>query len=252
MGTEILAYFDSSGKPNDPNCKFVTLAGYIGTPGAWHEFKDSWLKVLTRWNCPYFHMNEAFMGNGVFKGWTKEAVKQLYADLLNECFSPIGWEKYRDQFWGASCTINLVDYRKVKSEMSNLKTPEMICNNFLITMALKALPENKQKPYGKDGSVKLYFDKGESFMNPISKVWGAKTGSRLLSLVDVISCLEMREEIGIQAADHLAWSTHRVYSSGPEDILGIMVGYSRFLATPNFEQYYDYQSLVNSKVIIIS
>src|SRR4030042_6844117 len=140
VGVSIRAYYDGSGKSNNPETQFLTLAGYAGTPEAWIEFEQRWSKVLQSWDCDYLHMQEARQLKGKFEGWDNDTVDRLLADLFNECFSPIGWENYKNQFYGASCTVNLEDYRKAYSEIPTLKKPEVICVDFVVTIALMALP----------------------------------------------------------------------------------------------------------------
>jgi hypothetical protein len=136
MAVAIRAYFDSSGKTDDPEARFITLAGYVGPPAAWLQFEKNWSEVLKHHNCQYLHMNEAHRLKGEFsrsKGWTTSRVLSLLTELFNECLIPAGWTNFKGQFSGASCTINLEDFRKVCNEDAQLKkkTAESICVDYV-------------------------------------------------------------------------------------------------------------------------
>ncbi len=248
MAIAIQAYYDGSGKSEDPNVRFLTLAGYVGTPNAWQQFEERWHRVLQRWDCAYLHMNEARSLKGEFaarKGWTKDRVNVLLQDLFNECLSPIGWGEFKGEFYGASCTVNLEDYRRACADMP-LNEPEAICVDCVVTVALRALPENLEQPFGKEGSVEICFDKGEPFMHKVDKIWRSKPNNQLegpLQLVRSIGAKDMRDVIGLQAADFLAWHTNRYYTHGFREPTGAFAGITRVMATPMFEWYYDYDRL---------
>ena len=249
LAVAIQAYYDGSGKSNNLTTKFLTLAGYAGTPDAWCQFEKCWAKVLQRWDCKYLHMKEANSLQEEFvisKGWTRERVSALLADLFNECLSPTGWVDFKGQFYGASCTVNLMDYRKAREEKPTLKEAEAICVDYVVTIALKALPENRNLTFGKEGTTELFFDKGESFMNKIWRVWCSKPNNKLigkLGLISSIAGVDSRNVIGIQAADFLAWHTNRYYTHGLDEKTGAFASLIRAFAAPLFSCYYDYAKL---------
>lgn len=250
LAVAIQAYYDGSGKTNDPNAQYLTLAGYAGTPNAWRQFEECWSHVLERWGCQYLHMSEAHSLHKEFvaaKGWTGSRVTSLLADLFNECLSPICWDNFKGEFYGASCTVNLADYRKACADMPSLKEPKAICVDFVVTIAMRALPENLKLPFGKEGTVELFFDKGESFMNKVDRIWRSKPNNKLkgpLQLVSGIWHADMRDVIGLQAADFLSWHTNRYYTHGMNEGTGSFSGLIRALSTPMFvERYYDYEEL---------
>jgi hypothetical protein len=249
LAIAIQAYCDGSGKLNDRNANFLSLAGYMGTPNAWRQFEERWKRVLQRWGCQYLHMNEARTLKeelAIARGWTKSRVDALLVDLFNQCLSPIGWENFKGEFYGASCTVNLADYRKACADIPSLKEPEAICIDFIVTIALMILPENHKLPLGKEGTVELFFDKGESFMHKIDRIWRSKPNHKLegpLQLVSHIGPTDMRVVIGLQAADFLAWHTNRYYTHGLDEETGAFAGITRILATPTFARYYDYEQL---------
>jgi len=251
LGSTIQAYYDGSGRLDDPKARFLTLAGYVGTTNAWRQFEERWKRVLLRWNCAYLHLNEAHYLQKEFaasKGWTKDRVNGLLQDLFNECLSPVGWGEFKGEFYGASCTVNLEDYAKACTDIPSLllKEPSAICVNYVVTIGLMALPEDLTRPLGKEGTIELYFDKGESFMHKVDRIWRSKPNNQLegpLRLVESICAADMREVIGLQAADFLAWQTNRYYTYGFNEPTGSFAGITRVFATPTFSCYYDYDSL---------
>lgn len=247
---------DGSGSTSDPNAKYLTLAGYIGTFDAWAEFERRWDKVLRRWGCSYLHMVDAWSFRGEFSGWTEKQVKAFLGDLFNKCFTPIGrGKKYKGKFYGISCTVNLNDYRNVAKErgVSLRQNPEALCVHTILKAALMGLPDNPDKPSGKDGSLELYFDNNEPFLHEIEKLRKDIPREQLaihpLGLISSMGKYDMRRVIGIQAADYLAWQTNRYHASNPQHDLGfadsktVIAAISRVLATEGYSEYYDYKRL---------
>ena len=148
----IKAYYDSSRTCS----KFMTLAGYVGTPEAWEAFEPRWCEVLSRWPCTALHTSDAYALRGEFtieRGWTLDRVRAFILDLFNNCTAPIGRDEFRGGFVGASCTINLEDYRRLREQVQ-IKAPEAICVDHVVTIGLKALPEDQTQPFGKRGGAR--------------------------------------------------------------------------------------------------
>ena len=57
------------------------------------------------------------------QGWTHHRVDLLLKDLFNECLAPSRAAEVTGEFYGASCSVDLADYRKVQTEIQNLKEP---------------------------------------------------------------------------------------------------------------------------------
>jgi hypothetical protein len=226
------AYFDGSGKSCDPSVHYLTLAGYIGSAEAWHFFEENWKEICFRRGLKYLHMQE-------------NPSYEVIGDFFNECFSVTGWGKYKNKFLATACTINLDDYKKIRGEIESgsIKEPEAYCVDFVITVSLMSLPENLGKPCGKDGLLYVCFDQNEDFINKMHPYWQTrrKNPKDPLHLIRKLSTANMRDTIGLQAADFLAWQTNRYYSKGFREHSGACSQIIRVLATPLFSQYYDYQ-----------
>jgi hypothetical protein len=114
---------------------------------------------------------------------------------------------------------------------------------------LKSLPENLNSPFGKEGTVELFFDKGEPFMHKIDKIWRTKSENKpqVLQLVSSIEQSDTKTSIGLQAADFLAWSVNRYHTYGLNDKYsnfgGGFIGVSRCLATPLWGMCFDFKEL---------
>ena len=244
----LLAYFDGSGNSRGTGTRSITLAGYVGTEATWGRLQANWQDVLERWNCRYLHMREARSLIGEFaasKGWTHDRVDLLLAALFNECLAPSRKEEFSGQFYGASCSVNLPDYRKGHAEIKNLKEPESLCVDFVVTVALMALPENREMPLGKEGTMKLVFDNKELFMSKVVRAWTRRRRNKRdpLSLITSAEKQDAQNCAGLQAADFLAWSTNRYLGEGLTTRFSSMAGLFRVLATPGFECHYDYARL---------
>jgi hypothetical protein len=147
-------------------------------------------------------------------------LRGLKHDLFNKCLSPTGWGEFKDHFYGVACTINMQDYKRASKEIPSLKEPEAICVDNVVTLALMALPDDPSKPFGKSGTVELFFDKGERFMHKINRVWRSKPYHKLKGyhrLISAVAAVEARHVYGVQAADSLAWETLRSHATGDKN-----------------------------------
>jgi hypothetical protein len=52
------AYFDESGKAEDPTRAAMSVAGYVGTMESWESFEEQWAAALRQFDVPYLHMKE--------------------------------------------------------------------------------------------------------------------------------------------------------------------------------------------------
>lgn len=248
------AYFDGSGYSKDPNSGHLTLAGYIGIDDAWSEFNVAWRNMLARHGCAYMHMIEAKHLDKEFaiqKGWTEAKVSAVIEDLISSCFAEIGWHKYRDKFCGVSCTIDLTDYRRVCAEFPGFekrKSPESICVDCVVTVALSMLPADDSSETGKMGHVELIFDRNEAFLHKINQPWlEHKKRSEILRHIASICTADMRNVPGLQAADVLAWYAN--YSHREGDSFWYLVSGTM---SPSHSFSLDYPSLVRRYKSLLS
>jgi hypothetical protein len=237
------AYFDGSGKCHDPQCNYLALAGYVGDLDGWAPFEYEWLSVLEDFGLKgdqrYFHMIELRKGSGPYVDWPGEKKDALLQALFNRC---LGKQWGKPSLYGASCIVDLGGYRKAAQEIPGLRPPEAICVDYIVTVALGLLPEDKGSPLGVSGRVELFFDQGESFLHQINQVWQNcnKNPRDILSLISQISNANSRLIPGLQAADYSAWYANRAFSRGE-----LRHRIRWHLSGPGYRELYDYDRIMS-------
>ncbi len=217
MAVAIKAYCDGSGKSDDRNSRYLSLAGFIAGPEAWDAFERRWGEVLARHGCEYLHMKDANALRGNFSTWTHERVNRLLSNLKDSCLSAKAVNDY-GTFVCAHCTVKLADYYSVAATYPQLLgiKPEQFCGTLVVNVAASMLPDNASRPFGKDGTVELFFDKTESFMKHVDRDWRLNRKSRHASwnMVSSVRPSDSKTVYGIQAADFLAWNVNRHFVTG--------------------------------------
>ncbi|MDO8750412.1 MAG: DUF3800 domain-containing protein [Dehalococcoidia bacterium] len=240
MAVAIKAYCDCSGKSDDPRSEYLTLAGCIATPEAWYAFEKRWGEALIRNHCDYLHMKEANALQGAFSvanGWTAIRVSDLLSDLASSCFPT-------ETIVSANCTVNLPDYRRAVEIYPQLRNyrPEQFCVTHVVNVAASMLPTDNSRPFGKDGTAELFFDKNESFMKHVYKEWKRRGAKRDVNwgLISSVGAVDSKTVYGLQAADFLAWNINRYFVTRDADHAEIAMR-----AVPNIDPVYmDYDSFI--------
>lgn len=239
MEIAIRCYSDGSGKPNDLRSRFLTLCGLIGAPDAWAEFESGWAAILAANDSPPWHSKDAEAFRNDFADWDPARLRKLQEQLLDF----LGTHTHRRGIIHASCTVNLVDYRRARSEIPAIKQkPEELCAYHVAVIALGQLPDNPSAPLRKDGLLELFFDRDEPFRHPVQKEWEARKRDRstdIMSRIVSIATVDHRDVLEIQAADLMAWSTNRHYTTGEQ-----MRSFVSMLAVPTAHLYWDYEAFV--------
>jgi hypothetical protein len=228
LPTAIRAYYDGTGS-SDPRSgsRYLTLAGYVAERDVWPAFDMLWLNVLEQWDmekgvepCEYFHVREAHHLKGHFtpaRGWTRERVRALELQLLNDCLAQMVWY-YRSRFAGTSCTVHLDGFREAVAEHPDLPEkyhrPEAICVSVLLELAKSMLvpPDGGYVP--DEAQIELFFDQKERFLNAIHNTWQRRRREPRFRNIVTMRSVEMRRTPAIQAADMLAAQAHRAYNRG--------------------------------------
>ena len=70
---------------DQPNRRFLIMAGFISDAGRWADFDRKWRERLAADDLPYFHMNLFAQSKRIFRGWEKQEDKRrkLLCDLLD-------------------------------------------------------------------------------------------------------------------------------------------------------------------------
>ena len=230
------AYFDGSGK-NDLATKQLTLGGLVASHIIWTDFEKGWREVLKSHSSNVFHTTDAMALRGDFKSWTNSKVDGLIKDLLNMAAS----------FWGRNmyvktCTIDLDDYRKLKTRIPDLRTPEEICVNFCCG---SGLPPDDANPNAEFQEVEFYFDVGEQFRKNIQRSWDrlrARKTPGWSAQVKAIDTAVASETPALQAADLVAWiaaAQHRKIERAKPYY------YALHLVLTGMHPFYHYQKLMS-------
>jgi len=80
-----VSYMDEAGHFNDPNCKYVGMAGFVAPEEFWEPFGKLWNNILR--SEPFnltqpFHTKDFAGKRGEFVGWSEEKRQNLYGQLI--------------------------------------------------------------------------------------------------------------------------------------------------------------------------
>ena len=234
-------FYDGSGKPHDPGCRFLNLGSYAGSEGAWTDFKLQWLDILKQHSAPmsplgkrYFHSKEAMHNQGGYFGWNTRQVAALLAGLTNL----LGHTQRADPL-ALSCSVNLADYRNVRLQIPKLRPPEAICLDACFGPIVRH-PD-------RESGIEVRFDRAEKFYGILYKAWKHQKrghGPWWAKYVTSIAEADMREWPEIQAADLLAWLANRYRTHGSEDRWGSRF-FGMFIVKKHYHEYIDGQALLS-------
>jgi len=234
------AYFDGSGKGGDPQCKFLTLAGFSGTEETMVSFQEGWKQIVNDSGADYLHMAEAWPLKGQFspdKRWTSKRRDDLVRNLIRYLADYRHFDETTDLL-GFSCTIDLSAYRRVLS-CRRLKEAESICVDHCFGHQFHRLP--KPSP----GYLSLCFDQNEDFLHKANRIWKKRVqGQRSwwAKYVTEIASVDMRSIPAVQAADLVAWTVNRRHSQQSRDTDFIYIGLT--LCAAIFHKTYDETALM--------
>ncbi len=234
-------FYDGSGKLHDPGCRFVNLGSLIGEETCWADLRRRWLEVLEKHSAPfsktgrrYFHASEAFQHHDGYDGWNSDKTFRLVLELIR-----VLGETGRTDPLAISCSVSIADYRKVKSLIPSLRSPEAICLDICFGLAIR-------HPH-RDVGIEVEFDRTEGFY-PILRtafkqnhrgrgIWWAAYVSKITEVRD------MRESPEIQAADLLAYLANRYRTHGSGDPCGALF-FRLFLEKKHYHTFIDETALL--------
>lgn len=236
----VRVYLDGSGKPES---QFITLSGIVGTEEIWAQFEPLWEEALSKNKVPLrkdgcpgrrFHMTDLFARSRGYEGWDAIKERNLFVDLFNVLgkFRPASLRAY-------SCTVSMVDYRKAKLIIPNLRKPEAICVNYCVG-GMQFTSEELSSPH----PIELYFDCNEGFLHTINSVWSVARKQHV-GWADQIGCIVPVTDryYPIQAADLLAGIVGR-YHRGRDRWAGQWQMFSSHMMIEHRVELYEYASIV--------
>jgi hypothetical protein len=200
--------FDGSGKDDDPNSKFVTLAGFAGEQDAWGYFNEQWSNALGNL-ASYMHMTEAIQHQEEFDGWN-EAKTEFLVDRLLEVIVQT-FARYR--FQAVRFTIDVSAHRHFSAANN---TPG-VSKSLALGAFYRMFRWYTQSSHVIVKPMVILFDRGEPYLNILMQRWNSKGEPDRKPWWDLISSIapvSMKNVPGVQAADMLGWSANRIRTSG--------------------------------------
>jgi hypothetical protein len=116
--------FDASGKEDDPNTKYVVVAGFVSAEKIWNEFDVTWRHRLATDGLSRFHMRDWRHRVGVFNDrdhWTRSRCDELMDDLLNILIKHVSYK--------FACVVRLASYTEHLSEQ---RRREFLINAYVL------------------------------------------------------------------------------------------------------------------------
>jgi hypothetical protein len=210
------AYFDGSGKDDNPECRFVTIAGFAAEDDIWAYFESEWRKILMdRGNPGHLHMHKAIQHKvAPYAGWGAAKVQFLVQGLIG-----LLREVNADpKFCSFYVTVDLDAHRKYAAK-NNIPPVAQLCANMAFARMLIWYGQTS----GLMTNIDLFFDRGDPFLNVLMQQWNSREIKQKYPwwrLVRTIAPVDSASTPGVQAADMLAWSHNRLKVSGADGWAG--------------------------------
>jgi Protein of unknown function (DUF3800) len=193
------AYFDESGKEDDPQHDELAVGGYIADWVTWRVFEEKWQKALADESVAEFHMkNFAHSCNG-FEEWKgNEERRTKFIKSLVDAIASSGLKGY-------PATIRLNDLRRFNSER---KTS---IEALPLAMYLCLLHIQYEHP---SDLVEIVFDKLDKpsvFTDEVHRFATTHHGINSDRMINVLDGKDLNSGnvLPIQAADFLAWEARK-------------------------------------------
>jgi hypothetical protein len=203
-------YFDGSGKDDDPQSRFLTIAGFAAEGCAWRYFEREWNKILLDRKAPdYMHMAEAIPHRKAFAGWDAPRTEFVIQGLIG-LLMEVNQSK---KFCGFRATVDLGAHKKYRSE-NNIPSVARLCANlalYRIWCWYSGFSDLILTPF------EIVFDRGDPFLDVLMRQWNnreIRTDQPWWGLIRTIAPGEMKSTPPLQAADMLAWSHNRLKTFG--------------------------------------
>jgi hypothetical protein len=198
------AYMDETGRWEDPNCRFVGMAGLLTGADAWEFFEKQWAKALKQYGLTHFHMKDFAHSRREFEGWKYDEPKRRA--LLQDLFDII--RSVRALPFGT--TIPMEPFRRHPIEHQTIigNNPYYICfiacNVMLADLMTPALGS------GMDEKITTVFAEQTEFEHIALRVAeGVRQHHAAGELLYSPVFRPMREFNPLQAADLIAYEAHK-------------------------------------------
>jgi uncharacterized protein DUF3800 len=193
----VKAYFDGSGKSDDPNVYSVALAGYVATEKVWEDFEGEFVEFRETYGINYFHSADLEAREGAYQNLSTEGTAIARAGLM------VLLRKYAQRDFSAVIySVSMTDYRLIKRK---LPTPEAICGSGALDDLCQTVPWEHE--------LQVFYDRGERFFPRLQNMWRnekRRAADPRLDRINVFGAVDdWRKYPAIQAADLLAWCVGR-------------------------------------------
>ncbi|MEP6934241.1 MAG: DUF3800 domain-containing protein [Nitrospirota bacterium] len=196
------AFFDDSGKSNDPAETVYGIGGCVAPLAAWELLEKEWKTVLDKFCVPYLHMKEYAHSTGAFQvGWKGEETKRRdFLSSLMDIMVP-----YVMTYLGA--TVLIEDFNRLTdSQKKVLLDPHFMCMQDVFLGA--SIQAHDDPPEEK---VDLIFsqqdeDKGHALALYSAYTTARETGPDLLrERLGAFTYASFKDTIPLQVADLVAY-----------------------------------------------
>jgi uncharacterized protein DUF3800 len=229
------AYSDSSGHNSGQADAIVTLAGLCASDDVWPLVETAWGRSLDALNLRAWHtadLHHHMKGGGTFR--------RAAAGLLGllAAFRDAPLRSY-------AVSVPLRDYRAAREAAPSLEPLEALCVDVCIRdVVLPVQPSDR---------LFLYFDQNESFYRYLQPRWreARQRGESWARQIEDMFEADSTRTRAIQAADLLAWASHRFHATRrlpparrPQKQSGLDLATIAALSTGQDAVVYDRETIV--------
>lgn len=197
----IYAYFDDSGKEDDPSNRHICMAGYMGFDEAWDDFEADWRQLLLKHGISWIHMKEIIPLQGEYKnlGWDtakRDAVLFDFIEIIKD--SP---------FVGFGVGVDTEAWALVPEEE---KKKAGNAHDFCFQRIMRGVIDRLEKAAPND-LLQVVFDRDQSVANRRFHLFSRihESDPRATVYLQSIAFANPKLMLALQAADLLAWETRK-------------------------------------------
>ena len=206
----LIAFIDDSAAQTGD--KRLVLAGYLSRDDIWFAFEQAWSAELARAPAlSHLHMVEAANFRGPFKNWTSEERdrKMLALAGIIRDFNLFSFE----------CSLSLVEHQELFAAVApyGLAKPFSTCAHGAASILARYV-----RDFGSREPIHFVFDTQQGSDLDLITLWdwirrsSPRRWRRLLGPAPRFA--DDRDEVGLQAADMLAWHRRRAIEAGDEPV----------------------------------
>jgi hypothetical protein len=204
----INGFFDDSGHVS--NKKVLLTCGFVAPVGQWKMFERDWHSILRmpQFDLEYLHMKEFRNYSGRFEKFRNNL------DLQTDLFTRIHRLLEQRTLKSFGCTVILEDWHRVNADWTldeTFKHPFALAGCVSITKAIHWMKQERPSD-----RIRFVFDRN-------THGWGALRDMAARMWVDEVIPMEdsFKNQVALQAADHVAWELHRFATAAVDAKFGL-------------------------------